>query len=277
VGWPSLPLRSTKEWERFVEWRKPRTPEGFWGHPHEPSQIPNFHTAPVLHFPHHVLFTHFYILFFFTSDSPIQRPNITRLIRDYVHFREEIFAYAAIVLSKLPESFSTIHYRRDDLQFEENRHISPVTIFENIKNLLYENETVYVATDEKPHIFQEEFLSVFVGRYNIILLNDYKHYIAGIPKEWIPLTEMVILSQGRVFIGTRQSTFSGYVTRLRGYMNSVQNKDFYWTIKKYPEDYLYLNDLWKGWEREYPEAWADIIEEDEFTSDGNITLSGSLL
>jgi len=197
------------------------------------------------------------------ENSPVQLPEVTRLIRDYVHFKKEIFIYASIVLSMLPKSFSTLHYRRDDLQFDDNRWISPARIFKNTENLLLENETIYIATDEKPDVFKDEFLSVFSARYNILMLDNYMSKIQGIPKEWVPLVEMVILSQGRVFIGTRQSTFSGYVTRLRGYMNNVLNKDYYWTIKVFPTDYVNLVDPWKGWEREYPEGWKSIVNEDD--------------
>jgi len=167
-------------------------------------------------------------------------------------------AYAALFLEGLPPEFSTLHYRRDDLQFNDNRWIAPTTIFHNTQSLFLEGEHIYVATDEKPDAFKEEFLSVFEKRYTVHTFAEYRHLITGIPEEWVPLVEMVVLSQGRVFVGTRQSTFSGYVTRLRGYMKSVQSKDIYWTIKKYPEDYKNLIDPWKGWEREYPEAWESI-------------------
>jgi len=129
------------------------------------------------------------------------------------------------------------------------------------KKLLEEGENLYIATDEKPEIFEKEFASLFRNRYKLHSLSDFSHVITGVVPEWVPLIEMVILSQGRVFVGTRQSTFSGYVTRLRGYMKSVKNKEIYWTIKKYPEDYVNLVDNWKGWEREYPEAWETIMDD----------------
>eukprot|EP01124_Arcella_intermedia_P005864 TRINITY_DN13436_c0_g2_i2.p1 TRINITY_DN13436_c0_g2~~TRINITY_DN13436_c0_g2_i2.p1 ORF type:complete len:435 (+),score=85.10 TRINITY_DN13436_c0_g2_i2:23-1327(+) len=262
VGWPALPRKGSPGWEDFVRWRYPHT-EGSaqWGTPHEPDQLPHFHTASVLTVPPNVLFTHFYLLFYFPPDSPIQLPNITTLVKQHLHFRKEVLAYAALVLQLFPSTrFSTIHYRRDDLQYEENRWLDPEKIFSNTLGLFEEEEFIYVATDERPEVFRREFEGVFEKRYRILKAEDFSEVLREVPQAWVPLVEMLILSQGRVFVGTRQSTFSGYVNRLRGYMSSIENKNIYWTIKEYPDEYDDMGDLWKTWEREYPEAWETTFE-----------------
>jgi len=243
-----------------MEWRYPRADVGSWGvQIRDTYTLPRWNESTVLHFPPGILFCHFYIYFYFTPESRIQLKDATKLVRDYVHFRSEIYEAAAKIVGILPDTFSTMHFRRGDLQFKENRNIEPATVYSNTLQLLEQGENLYVATDEGPEIFRKDFLSIFEQRYKIIVWANVSHLVADMPDYWIPLIEQLVCTQGRVFVGTRQSTFSGYITRLRGYMKHIKNKNFYWTITNYPDGYLteesFKRTHHKTWNREYPESW----------------------
>eukprot|EP01120_Amphizonella_sp_Union-15-10_P007383 TRINITY_DN2485_c0_g3_i1.p1 TRINITY_DN2485_c0_g3~~TRINITY_DN2485_c0_g3_i1.p1 ORF type:complete len:476 (-),score=80.23 TRINITY_DN2485_c0_g3_i1:58-1437(-) len=260
---PKIPHENSSEYRNFLEWRAPRSPVGAWGiQIRDTYTIPRWNESSIVEFPPAILFCHFYIYFYFTPESQIKFHHLTKSVRDHVHYKEKIFAMAAKIIDHLPERFSTMHYRRGDLQFPENRNVKPVTVFNNTLLLLQEGECLYVATDEETEVFKNEFLTIFGKRYRIEVFATYAYLVKDIPNYLIPLVEQIVCSQGRVFIGTRQSTFSGYITRLRGYMKNIENKDFYWTTVNFPDGYKteesFKPSHHKTWNREYPEAWESI-------------------
>eukprot|EP01120_Amphizonella_sp_Union-15-10_P007386 TRINITY_DN2485_c0_g3_i4.p1 TRINITY_DN2485_c0_g3~~TRINITY_DN2485_c0_g3_i4.p1 ORF type:complete len:442 (-),score=67.61 TRINITY_DN2485_c0_g3_i4:58-1383(-) len=259
---PKIPHPNTSEYQILMKWREPRSPVGSWGiQIRDTYTLPRWNESSIVEFPT-ILFCHFYIYFYFTPESQIKFHHLTKSVRDHVHYKEKIFAMAAKIIDHLPERFSTMHYRRGDLQFPENRNVKPVTVFNNTLLLLQEGECLYVATDEETEVFKNEFLTIFGKRYRIEVFATYAYLVKDIPNYLIPLVEQIVCSQGRVFIGTRQSTFSGYITRLRGYMKNIENKDFYWTTVNFPDGYKteesFKPSHHKTWNREYPEAWESI-------------------
>jgi hypothetical protein len=161
------------------------------------------------------IFDHYYYVFYFTESAKFAEVN--RLIRDHVHFPDEVTFFSArcdsimfrmsllarffssyfhsfiscvfsfcnylfflsyefilydgslhflhpilfaisrpflilSVLSQLPRAFSTMHYRRNDLQYPRERNVRPDQVFENTRHIFEENETIYVSTDEKPEV-----------------------------------------------------------------------------------------------------------------------------
>lgn len=60
-----------------------------------------------------MLFNHFYTQFYFTPESPFQVKDVTKIIRDHVHFPKGCLEFVARILYFLPE-FSAMHYRRGD-------------------------------------------------------------------------------------------------------------------------------------------------------------------
>lgn len=227
----------------------------------------------IVYFPDHQLFTHFYA-YIYIRDPQLDR-YMKRLVRDHVHLRSDIYDTANIILQHLPKDFYTIHFRRGDFQYNNQRHLSGEKIRDNIKALVPAGSTIYLATDEQDmNVLNREFLQYFKGHYPVVMYNDYAHLVKKyIQPNWIGIIEQIICSRGTKFIGTRLSTFSGYIVRIRGYSPDIEDKNTYFTETKYPDGYSdprafskewpRWGDYWLDnglWAREFEESWEGIDE-----------------
>ena len=98
-------------------------------------------------------------MFFFRD--PQEGRRIKRIVRDHVHFREEIVELAERIVNRLEDfQFSCLHVRiivlsclivkqirRNEFQFEEAWTDAP-TIVSNTKHLFKKGEKIYISTDE---------------------------------------------------------------------------------------------------------------------------------
>jgi len=174
-------------------------------------------------------------------------------------------------------SFSTFHIRHGEFQFKVVR-LGGDEIVANTRDLLVEGELVYIATDEKDKA--SFFEPLREAGFELRFLDDYFEaaQLGALQSNMLGMVDTLVASQGRHFIGTWFSTFSGYITRLRGYArhshtsphrrkngspNSSSSADdgndsFYFYLKKKfamqsrepPSDPFYT--------REWPAAWEDI-------------------
>eukprot|EP00662_Eupelagonemidae_sp_cell21_P002513 gene2513-45762_t len=139
------------------------------------------------------------------SGHTARRPTVT------------IFCAARAVLSLLAadaaDGFSTMHVRRGELQFTED------------------GETVYVSTDEKDLEFFRPFRN---AGYKVKTLRDYydRAGLGHINQNYIGMVESIVASQGRTFTGTHQSTFTGYIYRLRNYYGKPLGSNWFHTPGK---------------------------------------------
>lgn len=227
----------------------------------------------IVYFPDHQLFTHFYA-YIYIRDASLDR-YFKRLIRDHVHLRSDIYDTAAVILNAMPKDFYTIHFRRGDFQYKNQRQLSGEAIAINIAGLVPEGSTIYLATDESDmQVLKRDFLDYFTGKYKVIMYRDYENLVQKyIQPNWVGIIEQIICSRGIRFIGTRLSTYSGYITRIRGYSPDITDKNIYFTDAKYPEGYNddrvfsktwpRWGDYWLDhglWAREFEEAWEGIDE-----------------
>jgi len=222
-------------------------------HIRDPYTVHGFATAKNIYFPENMMFIHFYHQFYFMPDSPFQMKDITKSVRDHVHFPARVLEFVARILYFLP-SFSAMHYRRDDFVYETGK-LSPAVIFNETHKFYQDNETIYVSTDEKRDAFVEQFLPAFEGRYRVVTLFDFNHLLYDMPPMYEPMIEMLVCSSARVFVGTMLSTYSGYIQRLRGYHKWIEDKGPHYT-----QEYRGGIPLW-GQER--PEAWDKINDEED--------------
>lgn len=222
--------------------------------------------AKIIHFPYHQLFCHYYA-YIHVTDRALDR-YIKRLVRDHVHIRTDIFDAASRILNKLGSDFYTMHIRRGDFQYQNQRYIKGEDIFKNIENLIPDGATLYIATDERnKEVFDALFTSVFKRKWKVVTYDNYSHLVE-VPSNWIGLIEQIVCSRGKKFVGTKMSTFSGYITRLRGYMSDISDKEIYFTDTHFPGGYndkrIFSNvwPTWSGywvesalWAREFKESW----------------------
>ena len=123
-------------------------------------------------------------------------------------------------------TFVAFHIRRGDFQQKHTR--LPAEQIVALTNHLVTDKgrkVAYIATDERNRSFFEPFYQTYGAVY---FLSDLQNStdIDQINQNYIGMIEQVICASADVFIGTPLSTFTAYITRLRGYMNR--------TITSYP-------------------------------------------
>eukprot|EP01122_Echinamoeba_exundans_P010334 TRINITY_DN3846_c0_g1_i2.p1 TRINITY_DN3846_c0_g1~~TRINITY_DN3846_c0_g1_i2.p1 ORF type:complete len:281 (+),score=55.77 TRINITY_DN3846_c0_g1_i2:260-1102(+) len=227
--------------------------------------------AKVIFFPEHQLFCHFYAYIFCTD--PMIDKFMKRAVRDYVHIRPDIFDAANLVINKLPKNFSALHIRRGDFQYPQQRQLTGKQIYENIRRLIPAGSDLYIATDESDKaLFQRDFVDIFAQSYTVHMFDQYSKPVKSVaPSNWIGVIEQIICSRSQIFVGTKLSTYSGYVQRLRGYMNDIEDDNIYFTDTMFPDGYKDTrvfptewptwNDHWiyhALWGREFPESWQNL-------------------
>ena len=221
--------------------------------------------APVIHLPTIHNYRHLgQVANMMAFASPQHLRRTRQLLKSHVRYVSEVFEMAETVVRQLPESgFSSLHLRRNDFQYTVSRTNAEETL-QNIENLLKDNEALYIATDE----VDEEFFEVFENDRPIYQWGDFYTPRCNsilkdgdVPHELIGPIEQLICARGRVFIGTDLSTFSSYITRIRGYMGAMENHPYIHTAHYHkpvlpgapqPEhrgrDYLH----------ESPELWLEV-------------------
>ena len=86
------------------------------------------------------------------------------------------------------------------------------------------DQMLYIATDELDATF---FDPVLRRHPHTFIWRDFFEEKGGnvlkgmtIPDKYVGMIEQVICACGRVFVGTSHSTFSGFIPRIRGYINA---------------------------------------------------------
>ncbi len=155
---------------------------------------PELQTTQWLHFPVGMktedgdtsrLLVHFYAFLFFQDWK--QDLWTKRFVRDHVRYIDAIQCAAARVVAALRKrvsdrtkgassDFDTIHIRRGDFQFKETR-VEASVILEQLKRVLKDNTTLYIATDER----NKTFFNDIVNHYpDVVFLDDMMGELEGI-------------------------------------------------------------------------------------------------
>jgi len=195
---------------------------------HEDPPWTQWKTAQYLYLPRGLLFGHWFAHFFF-EDERLDR-EVKRIFRDHIRFHWRIFELASGIVADLPP-FNAMHVRRNDFQYTEVRHIPPEKIIENTLPALNTSKALYIATDEK----DPSFLQVWRNLYNdsLYALGNFTKYSSEAPPHWLGVLEMVVCTQADIFISSRFSTFSGFIVRMRAFMNL--NHETHFTTDKAAE------------------------------------------
>jgi len=214
---------------------------------------------------------HFYTFMLFTD--PVIDNYMKRLVRDFLHYNDEIFCAAAKVVKAIQKDatslkigviddygsggYTSLHIRRGDFQYEDQK-ISAEQIYESIKDVILPNELLYIATDEKNKTFFDP-----IAKHGHILkfLDDYwdKADLMSIDSNYFGMIDTIVASHGRVFFGTCFSTFTNFINRMRGYLGLSMMGSFY-TSKEY-KTFMHehpLRGFQQAWVREWPIGWFGI-------------------
>ncbi|GJL82583.1 MAG: hypothetical protein DHS20C01_22170 [marine bacterium B5-7] len=196
---------------------------------------PAMDAAPVIHFPSGNHYRQLgQIATMLACSDPQFLKNIRLLLKHHVRYVSRVFEVAARCVAMLPKAgYSTLHIRRNDFQYSNSRADAGRTL-DNIRALLKEGEPLYIATDES----DESFLDLFRRERPVYSWADFRSPRCDevvnhekLRDELVGPVEQVICATGRVFIGTELSTFSGYITRLRGYMASPDRNTYFHTTR----------------------------------------------
>ncbi len=199
---------------------------------------PAMREAPVIHFPARSPYRQLgQVATMLASADPSLATNVRRLLKHNVRYVPRVFEVAGKLAATLPrDGYSCLHVRRNDFQFRGSRADAKESLG-NIRALLKDGEPLYVATDET----DEAFLDVLGEDRPVYRWADHMSArcaeIFGrdaLPDELVGPVEQVICATGRVFVGTELSTFSNYVTRLRGYMGATDRGAYFHTNRHDP-------------------------------------------
>jgi hypothetical protein len=240
------------------------------------------------------MLVHFYAYLFFENWK--QDAWTKRFVRDHLRYTDEIQCAAARVVHAMREIskkngnggvFDTFHIRRGDFQYKDTVRICGIAccvaskpaltfglflsqrvdidiIYKNTKDLLEKNSTIYIATDER----DKPFFKLLRKHYKIYFMDDFKDVLKDVNTNYFGMVDQLIASRGRTFIGTFYSTFTGYITRVRGYHGQQDKAEGYelGVTKTYyyiPEDQKHAMREYRPvhgpfWAREFPIGWRDL-------------------
>jgi hypothetical protein len=217
------------------------------------------------------MLVHFYAFLFFEDYH--QDLWTKRFIRDHLRYIDEIQCAAARVVHavrKIAKAngdpngvFDTFHIRRGDFQYKQTR-IGADEIYRNVKDVLEENSTVFIATDEK----DKSFFDPLRSHYHLYFLSDFKDLVGDVNANYFGMLDQLIASRGRAFVGAFFSTFTGYINRMRGYHSQKdkllgyekgEQNSFYYAEPKHK----FLQRKYRSlqvpiWGSEFPVGWRDI-------------------
>lgn len=203
----------------------------------------SLHVQKALYFPGHEdnrLLTHFYSYLFFAEQA--EDHKIKRFVRDRLRYHDEIFCVASRIIEKLllgqadavnaslahPVAGSTdaidaqyiaFHIRRGDFQQKHTR--LPAEEIVQLTNALVPDRAqriAYISTDEG----NRSFFAPFFREYRAVYFLSDLQAGSGIEKvnqNFVGMIEQVVCAGAHTFIGTPLSTFTAYITRMRGYLN----------------------------------------------------------
>ena len=241
------------------------------------------------------LLIHYYNLVYFTD--PKLNNYMKRFVRDYLHYKDEIYCAAGKIIRAIPTivsptpikqegnidfkkrnikvdtdrqilnnqpGFSTMHARRGDFQYKKSK-VSGDEWYKQTSDVWLPNEIIYIATDEKNKTF---FNIPFEKHHNIYYLDDFWKIanLDNIDSAYFGMIDTIVASFGRVFAGTYFSTFSGFINRMRGYYGISMTSSFY-----VPADRKYAVHEWSHavtYAKESPDGWVR-IDSDEFADESD--------
>lgn len=215
-----------------------------------------------IYFPQNLLGS-FYLTIF--AESRLK--EMTEYVAKHIHYHEHMFLEAYNLIEYLGDrNYAAVHIRRNDFQYKD-LFITGEALLKNISPALLPGERLYIATDAD----DKSFLKPLEDVYEVIYFSDLEYLVDNnMADKLIGCIEQLVCSRARVFIGTRLSTFSSYIYRLRGYMDDIYETSFYDNtldckmpcyesnrgVDKSTGAPTWTHQWQMTWGREFSEAWA---------------------
>ena len=155
-------------------------------------------------------------------DPFLHPPSINRFMRDHMRYIDELQCAAARIVTAIRDHvrqrhstkkhggrssnnndvFDTLHIRRGDFQYKATR-IDAQQIYHNVKDILVEGATIYIATDER----DKKFFNVLREHYDVLFMDDFLPQLEGVNKNHYGMIDQLVASRGRIFFGCWHSTY----------------------------------------------------------------------
>ena len=188
--------------------------------------------------------------------------ELKKYVGKCIHYNKIFFSMAESVIYYLESNYGiyySMHIRRGDFnQVYKDVCVDIDTIYKNIKEIIPEGSYLYISTD----VVNKKELGILNDKYKIFILKDVINLIKCDNEDFYGLIEQIICSRGEKFIGTKLSTYSNYIYRLRGYMNDIKNKNYYVNTELNTQDnkieqewYIEMNCLDQIWSREFKDGF----------------------
>jgi hypothetical protein len=214
----------------------------------------------------HRLLNHFYSFLFFTD--PAIDNVYKRFVRDFFHYKDEIYCAAGKIVHALNEegkSWSSLHVRRGDLQYKKVK-LSAEEWYANTKEIWNEGEILFIATDER----NKTFFDPIKQHHEVRFLDDYwdSAKLGDLDSYFLGMIDTIVASHGRAFAGTWFSTFTGYINRMRGYLGHPMKNSWYsWPERKDAmQEYEFPEGNYPA--REWPIGWVAIDGDEVIEHEG---------
>jgi hypothetical protein len=189
--------------------------------------------------------------------------EIKQLIAKHSTYKVELFDSAWQFINKLGDKqYYSLHVRRNDFTYcYPSSTTDSLTLLENVKDIIPLNSIIYISTDEK----DKEYFKPLSENYTLFYYDDILPKIKlynTIDISQISLIEQLICSRAIKFIGTKTSTMSSYINKIRGYMDDIEDKNYYIVTEKFNENkqinFIDDNEYDANFVREYKDNWENL-------------------
>ena len=233
------------------------------------------------------ILTHFYTYIYWEQEK--REHFYRRFVRDRLRYVDEIFCRAGRIVKSLHEKIAEVmqiplelsqnshttggntsygvtymayHIRRGDFQYKDTR-ISAESILETtnpiVKQHIDRTRVIYIASDERNTSFFQPWRD---AGYTIFTLQDFGNIIDGVDRNYLGMIEQIVCANAHVFFGTYKSTFTGYITRLRGYYRDGRhNRSYYTTTKDTYRMHTRKQIIGPFWAREFESSFIQIDDD----------------
>ncbi|MEN0006203.1 MAG: GlcNAc-transferase family protein [Bacteroidota bacterium] len=190
---------------------------------------------------------------FYTS----RQTALKQLIAKYVVYRTDLFDLAWRFVNYIgDQTYYAMHVRRNDFQYKD-LFIACTEILRHLLGVVPEGARLYIATDHPDKTFFDPLKEV----YEVIFYDDIATQLEleSFDVNWIPIIEQFICTRGIKFAGMKLSTLSSYIFRMRGYMDDIEDKQYYINGEPFNEEeqcsFLEERKYTSSWCREYKSIW----------------------